>query len=328
MRFFDRCAFVLEKVLTGPRSSSAVSLLSNQDSLHDILTIVNEISASSIMLSADKRPAQSLPLELWILVGEHLDGVENLGALCWACRALPSDLLLGAWLRARLPEQQPQIVRSHALRFLSKQADVLIKACVSLTYEAFEDGAECWWLTAESGRGPICWEQEPQAGRSCGGSLLQAPRRSYLVVKAALGANGAVATQLWKLVAIAQLNPDSLRAGMQIVRRLRGIPTTTQDCRKRGEAVQELFDGLDAGQFSLPGCPCACAAALGTICPGCRDVSVGERRFVVQDRFLGYHPRGAKHWFSGLTDAVGDVAHLQLPWLTCCCGTHISCIVL
>jgi hypothetical protein len=87
---------------------------------------------------------------------------------------------------------------------------------------------------------------------------------------------------------------------------------------RRGEAVQELFSRLDAGLFALPGHPCACAVATGVICSGCHDLSISERQFVVQDRFLGYDPRGLDHWFSGVTDAVGDV--LRCPLANVCCA--------
>jgi hypothetical protein len=185
-------------------------------------------------------------------------------------------------------------------------------------------------MTRESGRGPTCW-QEPHPERSCGGIPLHAAsRKSYLVLKAALGAYGAMIAQRWKYVAIAELNPDSLRiAQEQVTRHLRLIPTTAQDCAKRGEAVRELFGRLDAGLLSLPEhCTCA-ATGNARVCRGCRNLTVSKRRFVVQGRFLGYEPRGIDHWFSGLTDAVGDVAHMQLPWLRCCCRTTFpTCVLL
>jgi hypothetical protein len=198
---------------------------------------------------------------------------------------------------------------------------------VSLTCEALEDGTESWWLTGESGRGPICWEQDPYTDRTCGGGRLQALRKSYLVLKAALGAHGAVIAQRWKYVAIAELDRDSLQiAREQVLFRLRRIPSSAQDCTKRGEAVQHLFSGLAGGLFSMPGHACTCAVDAGIICPNCRGFS--ERRFVVQDRFRGHSPHGAGHWFSGFTDAVGDAAHMQLPWLRCCCGTAFpTCIM-
>lgn len=200
---------------------------------------------------------------------------------------------------------------------------------MSLTCEASENGTERWWLTGESGRAPICWWEEPQAGRSCGGSLTQVPRKSYLVLKAALGTCGAMITPRWKYVAIAELTRGSLQTVIgQLVRTLRRLPTAAQDCTGRGEALQELFGRLDAGLFSLPRHSCHCAATSGMLCPGCRNLGASARRFVVQASFLGCYPRGPEHWLTGVTDAVGDIAHLQLPWLQCCCGTTLrTCII-
>jgi hypothetical protein len=164
-------------------------------------------------------------------------------------------------------------------------------------------------LTRESGRGPICCQQEPYADRTCGASRLQPSRKSYLVLKAALGAYGALIAQRWKFIAIAELNLDSLRFSQEhVLRHLRQITSSTRDCTKRGEAVQDLFRRLDAGLLSLSPHACTCAMGAG----------------VIRDRFLGCNPHGVEHRFSGFTDAVGDAAHMQLPWLCCCCSTTFA----
>jgi hypothetical protein len=92
-------------------------------------------------------------------------------------------------------------------------------------------------LTRESGRGPICWQQEPYADRTCGASRLQPSRKSYLVLKAALGAYGALIAQRWKFIAIAELNLDSLRFSQEhVLRHLRQITSSTRDEAWRGGA--------------------------------------------------------------------------------------------
>jgi hypothetical protein len=154
---------------------------------------------------------------------------------------------------------------------------------------------------------------------------LQPSRKSYLVLKAALGAYGALIAQRWKFIAIAELNLDSLRFSQEhVLRHLRQITSSTRDCTKRGEAVQDLFRRLDAGLLSLSPHACTCAMGAGVICLNCRGLGVSERRFVVRDRFLGCNPHGVEHRFSGFTDAVGDAAHMQLPWLCCCCSTTFA----
>lgn len=66
-----------------------------------------------------------MPPELWAQVGTHVDSVQDLVALCSVCHALRwiSDLLLGSWLQAQVPELQTQTVHPRALGFLCARID-------------------------------------------------------------------------------------------------------------------------------------------------------------------------------------------------------------
>ena len=205
---------------------------------------------------------------------------------------------------------------------------VLVKANVSLTYETLEDCSEHWWLTWENGQGPICWWQEPQSlQRLCGGSDSHIPPKAYLVVKAGAGPSGAIAAGRWKHVVFGELNLETLNATLsRIIPWLRNLPSAAQDCKGRGISIQGFYRSLDAGLYSLTS-HCTCTDT--GVCGGCREAHLSASRFVAQHQFQGPYPRGPLHWFSGVSAAVGDVAHRQLPWLRCCCGGNLQpCTVL
>jgi hypothetical protein len=195
-----------------------------------------------------------------------------------------------------------------------------VKERISLAYEALVDGAKHWWITRESGEGPLCWWQPDSEGSPCGDDALPRQPRACMVIKVALSADEAVVTQHWKLVAISKLDSDSLFITMRhIMPWLRGLSSAKDGCTKRGVTAQEFFSRLDAGMFSYTtGCACTGVA----VCYACSRVNINSRRFLVQDRYQGAYPRGRGHWFSGATDAVRDIAHGQLMWLSCCCGPH------
>jgi hypothetical protein len=83
---------------------------------------------------------------------------------------------------------------------------------------------------------------------------------------------------------------------------------------------------LDDGMFSADA-DCMCRGIA--VCRACRRIDYNSRRLITQHRYQGDHPRGKEHWFGGRTDAVGDVAHGQLMWLSCNYSPRIQeCIVL
>jgi hypothetical protein len=192
----------------------------------------------------------------------------------------------------------------------------MVSEHVSLSCELLEHGMESWWLTRENGQGPICWELS--AGRplqTCGGGSICVRPKAYVVVKAALGTRGAINATKWKYALFGELSRETLHVAMeQIIRWLRRVPTVAQDCEGRGLLVQALFDRMDAGLFS-----CVCEDC--DVRHACYNLNIQAGKFVVQDKFQGAYPRGHEHWFTGISAAAGDVAHQQLPWLSCYCGS-------
>lgn len=192
---------------------------------------------------------------------------------------------------------------------------------VSLTCEALVDNQKLWWITRESGRRPLCWWQPTEpADSSCGDNSVQHRSGACLIIKVALGVSDAVVTQRLEAVAIGKLEPHSLNISMRhIMRWLQRLPVAKDGCMKRGQATQEFFSCLNEGMFSLAtGCACTGVA----VCRECCRVHVNSRSFLVQGHYQCDHPLGRDHWFSGVTDAVGDVAHGQLVWLSCYCGEN------
>jgi hypothetical protein len=198
---------------------------------------------------------------------------------------------------------------------------------VSLTCEALVSNARCWSITRESGDGPICWwDPNDVMGSPCWSRSLKPLPRAYLVVKVALSAVDALVTRRWKVVAISVLEPETLSVTVQhIVPWLERLPLTRDSCIRRGVEVRDFFSLLSAGMFSLDvGCTCTGIS----VCLACCRVNRNNRRFLTQGRFQGECPRGRDHWFYGMTDAVGDIAHGQEMWLSCSCGPYVQeCVV-
>jgi hypothetical protein len=193
---------------------------------------------------------------------------------------------------------------------------------VSLTCEALVNNARRWSITCESGTGPLCWwDPTDTAGSPCWDDSLKRLPKAYVVIKVALSAIDALVTRRWKAVAIGVLEPDSLSTTMRhIMPWLQRLPATRDGSIRRGTIVREFFSLLNAGMFSLVhGCSCTGVS----VCCACCRVNFNKRRFVTQHRYQGTSPCGPGHWFIGTTDAVGDIVHGQLMWLSCGCGPHV-----
>jgi hypothetical protein len=191
---------------------------------------------------------------------------------------------------------------------LTESRIVFVAACVSLTRSVALDGAVHWWLTKESGKlAPWCGFDECMTCAALGGKdRLQCC--AYLVVKVQ-GPNRDYAVALSLLskealeVAIGSVFPD--------VDRIVGCGSAVSVSAQQ----LELFSLLHAGLYSsAAGCKCSVGAGVCTVCTKVRRTC---RRFVWRDRFDGVFPLGPSHWFSGVTDACGDVGKSQIPWLFC-----------
>jgi hypothetical protein len=204
---------------------------------------------------------------------------------------------------------------------------VLTKERTSLTCEALANSTRRWTITRESGKGPLCWwDSHDAAGLPCWINTMECLPKAYIVIKVALSAVDALVTRRWKVVTIAILEPHSFYTIIQhILPWLGQLPATRDISIGRGIEVREFFSLLNAGMFSLAaGCTCTGIS----ICCACRRVDINQRKFVTQDCYEGKNPRGPDHWFSGMTDAVGDIAHGRLMWLACSCSSRAQeCIV-
>jgi hypothetical protein len=192
---------------------------------------------------------------------------------------------------------------------------------VSLTCEALVNNTRRWTITRESGKGPLCWsDPNDVVGSPCSINTIENLARAYIIIKVALSAIDALVTRRWKVVAIGILEADSVSIAMQhIMPWLAQLPATRDNSIRRGIEVREFFSLLDAGMFSLvAGYTCTGIS----VCCACRRVGFDQRRFLTQDCYEGKSPRGLGHWFSGMTDAVGDIAHGHMMWLGCSCNSR------
>jgi hypothetical protein len=198
---------------------------------------------------------------------------------------------------------------------------------VSLTCEVQVNNDRLWWLTRESGRAAHCWWQPSDGARSsCGDDCGSLTAKAYIVIKVALNAIDAIVARRWKVVAICALEPGSARAiERHILPWLRKLPPSQHSRFTRGSSVREFFSLLDEGMFSADD-DCMCRGIA--VCRACRRIDVKSRRIMTQHHYQGSRPRGKGHWFEGRTDAVGDIAHGQMMWLSCHCGPQVQeCIV-
>jgi hypothetical protein len=88
-----------------------------------ITTLLRQIKLWGLQTEFDELNMTHLPRELWGMVGGYTDTIEDLVALCSTCRAVrfAGDLLLGAWLQAKVAKQHTQIVYPRQLGFLDSR---------------------------------------------------------------------------------------------------------------------------------------------------------------------------------------------------------------
>lgn len=171
---------------------------------------------------------------------------------------------------------------------------------MSITCSVDSEGGARWWLTRESGRLPAQCGLE--ACSSCSNwTRTHVDSGSYIVI--AGGGN---------CVAFAQLSAGSFEVA---VRRVVPLVQEAWLCGCDQQVVaREVFSCFSFGLFSS-GVDCACR--IGRVCAQCR-VLFECGRFVVQGVFMGL-PSIPGGWWTGVTDAVGDVEirGQRYPWLRC-----------
>ena len=182
-------------------------------------------------------------------------------------------------------------------------------------------GGVRWWLTRESGHLPeACWQglrctRCRARAKICGEEGL---RSAYIVVKVV----SRLRYTAWSQAIIGQLSVINLNVALEkLVRPLDKLVLAcaserTRDWesfRKQYKIASRVVSAAGQGAYST-NAECMCEA--GRCCSSCCRVS--SPRFIVQDRYAGVLPRGDKHWFYGVTDAIGEVSSWQPSWLQRC----------
>jgi hypothetical protein len=296
---------------------------------------------------------EDLPWEVVLTVRDALaEGLclaeyVKLGEVCRSWRGW-TGRSFGGWLR-RQPEGIPlrpfcgsgaelEFVRRHvpgrwlcavgALDNDLKRA-VLVEHKVSVTVAVSGSGTT-WWLTRESGRTPM--ECGDASGMCCSRTKRDSARQqtcALMVIKVvaedqqgfdsvALLAplcNGVMVAAKKRVVPVLQ---GSLWCRWKPELRFRLMETYRAGSGKLHDAHAECVDSIAHGMFSC-GAECTCEV-LSTLCAGCSAVSSTEW-FVKQESYCGLYPQGEDHWWSGVTDAVGQTeaggACSPPMWLSC-----------
>jgi hypothetical protein len=179
---------------------------------------------------------------------------------------------------------------------------VFIKCAVSVTCRVNEDASIGWVLTRESGCAPLACYCRRQAGR-----VLVEPRGYIAVVFR--GAVRGVGTVALSEVFFAKLCIQAVAVLRMVVPRV---------CTRGAEVWDGSVELFDSG-IGSSGNGCECTAQ--EVCVGCYDVVCRERLFVCQTVFGGEFPFGRSHWFSGCSDAVGELEDGE-PWLSWPCSAQ------
>lgn len=181
----------------------------------------------------------------------------------------------------------------------------LDEAGVSVTCEVMYRGETLWWLTRESGRVPgRCCGACGRCGEEQEGSFIRPV--AYVVLKGTFH----IDSGLCRDVAFARMSGVAVQAIREFVSE---YMRDGEDESERMRRTTEVMWKLEAGLFS-GGARCVCDPLRG-VCDGCKVLPLISRRFVVQQRFLGVYPRGMRHWWSGITDAVGEADRFGRLWL-------------
>lgn len=117
------------------------------------------------------------------------------------------------------------------------------------------------------------------------------------------------------------------RASLEVMLR-RMVPLVRQ-CLRRGAFVMlYVFRFLESGMF-CSGVRCKCRAKR--VCHACRVYRLEQSnwsRFVLLVRYRDVYPFGRSHWWTGVTDAVGEITSVDErgPWLpkfSCICDSYL-----
>lgn len=181
---------------------------------------------------------------------------------------------------------------------------VLVELCVSVTFAVDMAGGVTCWFTRESGCTLCCG-----ACDRCSGSSSEETTTAYVAIAVGSATDGCEEVHM----VFAQLRYEVLVAVMHHVLYAFSVQLQAAMQGRGGVSVEKAMRELDSGMFSS-GSGCGCGAGRG-ICTACRSVCVRARMFVRQGRYLGWHPRGREHWWTGVTDAAGEVG--GLPWMRC-----------
>lgn len=179
---------------------------------------------------------------------------------------------------------------------------------VSVRCKASDDGDPEWFMCKESGRLPVC-EEPGRCGCDEGLELVCIPQ-AHVVIRIDCVVRGISHSG----VAIGLLSRSGLIAAERIMESHSALKSVNWTQEELEAKVKRMFMALENGAFS------ACKGELCTpfsVCEMCFELPYLRRRFVKQQGYYGVLPRGQQHWFSGVTDACGDVWPSSMPWLRC-----------
>jgi hypothetical protein len=178
---------------------------------------------------------------------------------------------------------------------------------VSVTWEV-DCGTTRLWLTKESGCVPAgCWDG--MGCKSCSRWMVArggaGAAKAYLVLKVVVRLHYTA----WSRCAIGELRMESLAMLSERV-----VPVLQQLCLRDGGGGGESRVYVRAVDYRR-----VCAMLHRLERGGRRggDLYAGAR-FVLQDGYKGVKPYGDGHWFTGMTDAVGEVNSWGGMWLAPC----------
>ncbi|KAF2623332.1 hypothetical protein BU25DRAFT_177440 [Macroventuria anomochaeta] len=195
------------------------------------------------------------------------------------------------------------------LRVVKENLSCLRDEGASLTCVVARGSQAGWFLTRESGELPVCYD-----AKGCGCDQRRYTsnqlRRSYLVLKV-----GVLQGREWRdHVAVALLSEEAVCVAEAVARSCCQIVGGGGDAAQLASAMSGAFRALDDGAFSSGG---GYSCRLDFLCKPCSEVPRKRRQFIWLVRFIGVRPWGEKHWFGGVTLAVGDVCPAKEPWLRC-----------
>lgn len=176
-----------------------------------------------------------------------------------------------------------------------------------------------WWLTRESGCFPPRCERGPSDCTVCTtrvGDASGVPPRAYVIVKADVTWMGEYAERMHtEFVSFGMLSEALEVVASRVVSVVRVVRA-----EEGRDGLESLFAATAHGSCTCKTeCSCGQSVGLDPLWDGFFSSEVGSL-LVGMPKFLGAYPCGDRHWFSGVSDAVGEVLFCvggKVPWLLC-----------